>query len=484
MAMQQELDHHYHHHEDDHEDDHPLHIAVFPWLAFGHMMPLLELSKTLANKGHHVSYLATPRNISRLSSTTLPSLLTFIPLPLPQTPGLPDLAEATSDVSPDQVQYLKIALDSLQHPFTTFLQEASPKPDWILLDFATPWAIPIASKFSIPCVFFSVFTASFLTFIGPPSEITEGKGSRGSPENFTVTPAWIPFPSKLAYSLHGARNLMALYESNASGLSDACRYRMTAQGCKALAPRTCREVERELVELLEDLHEKPVLPLGLLAPAPPTKDQVEVDVEKHKEIFAWLDGQRERSVVYVAFGSEATLSVELLHELALGLELSNLPFLWVLRKPLGSGDGVEVLPLGFEERVRGRGVVVNGWVPQLGVLGHGGVGGFLSHSGWSSIVEALQCGLPLMLLPIYVDQEANARMVGERGFGVEVERRGEDGFFSREEVTRVLRLVMVDEEGEGVRVRAREMKKVFADRVGQEKYVDEFVRFMKVHKKL
>ncbi|KAJ0982725.1 hypothetical protein J5N97_010980 [Dioscorea zingiberensis] len=296
MAMQQELDHHHHH-----EDDHPLHIAVFPWLAFGHMMPLLELSKTLANKGHHVSYLATPRNISRLSSTTLPSLLTFIPLPLPQTPGLPDFAEATSDVSPDQD----------------------------LLQSSPPEKAPEARRRTSP---------------------SRRRGSL-SPLNLLT--------------LHGARNLMPLYESNASGLSDACRYHMTVQGCKALALMACMEVEHELVEPLEDLHEKHVLPLGLLAPAPPTKDQVEVDVEKHKEIFAWLDGQRERSVVYVAFGSEATLSVELLHELALGLELSNLPFLWVLRKPLGLGDGVEVLPLGFEERVRGRGVVVNGWVPPV-----------------------------------------------------------------------------------------------------------------------
>ncbi|KAJ0972284.1 hypothetical protein J5N97_020243 [Dioscorea zingiberensis] len=159
-------------------------------------MPLLELSKTLV---HHVSYLATPRNISRLSSTistTLPSLLTVIPLILSHPPGLTDLAEATSDISQAQVQYLKLALDSLQHPFTTFLKKLLPNQT----GFSTPWAIPIASKFSIPCAFFSVFTASFLTIIGPPSKLTEGKGSRGSPENFTVTPAWIPFPSKLAYS--------------------------------------------------------------------------------------------------------------------------------------------------------------------------------------------------------------------------------------------------------------------------------------------
>lgn len=91
-----------------------------------------------------------------------------------------------------------------------------------------------------------------------------------------------------------------------------------------------------------------------------------------------------------------------------------------------------------------------------------------------------------MLLPIYVDQEANARLVVERGFGVEVKRREEDGYFGKEEVVRVLRLVMVEDQGDGVRVRVRaeEMKKVFGDAVGQDKYVDDFVRFLKGNKEM
>lgn len=78
------------------------------------------------------------------------------------------------------------------------------------------------------------------------------------------------------------------------------------------------EVEGEFVKLLRDLHQKPVLPLGLLAPSREAVGKMMINEE---EMFAWLDMQKIRSVVYVAFGSEATLSLELLHELALGLEL-------------------------------------------------------------------------------------------------------------------------------------------------------------------
>ncbi|KAJ0660082.1 putative soyasaponin III rhamnosyltransferase [Helianthus annuus] len=54
------------------EDDHKqLHVAMLPWLAFGHIIPFLELSKFIAQKGHKVSFLSTTRNIQRLP-TSLP----------------------------------------------------------------------------------------------------------------------------------------------------------------------------------------------------------------------------------------------------------------------------------------------------------------------------------------------------------------------------------------------------------------------------
>ncbi|CAN1180156.1 UDP-glycosyltransferase 91A1 [Linum perenne] len=50
----------------DDESKKQLHIAVFPWLAFGHMIPFLELSKRIAQKGHTISFISTPRNINSL----------------------------------------------------------------------------------------------------------------------------------------------------------------------------------------------------------------------------------------------------------------------------------------------------------------------------------------------------------------------------------------------------------------------------------
>jgi hypothetical protein len=35
----------------------PLHVVVFPWLAFGHIIPFLELAQQLARRGHFVTFL-------------------------------------------------------------------------------------------------------------------------------------------------------------------------------------------------------------------------------------------------------------------------------------------------------------------------------------------------------------------------------------------------------------------------------------------
>jgi UDP:flavonoid glycosyltransferase YjiC (YdhE family) len=37
-------------------------VVVFPWLAFGHMLPFLELSKRLAARGHAIAFVSTPQS--------------------------------------------------------------------------------------------------------------------------------------------------------------------------------------------------------------------------------------------------------------------------------------------------------------------------------------------------------------------------------------------------------------------------------------
>ncbi|XP_016549565.2 putative UDP-rhamnose:rhamnosyltransferase 1 [Capsicum annuum] len=189
------------------ETNKKLHIAVFPWLAFGHMIPYLELSKLVAQKGHTVSFISTPRNIDRLPKLppNLVQFLKFVKLPLPRVENLPENAEATIDVPYEQAKYLKIAQDGLEEPMAKFLEGSA--PDFILFGFTSYWIPSIASKFNIPTAHFGIFIAAFLVFTGPVPGLNNDYGGRMTLEEYTVPPKWVPFKQGRSYSPEGCNNL-------------------------------------------------------------------------------------------------------------------------------------------------------------------------------------------------------------------------------------------------------------------------------------
>ncbi|KAM3684438.1 hypothetical protein ACJW30_11G043800 [Castanea mollissima] len=91
---------------------------------------------------------------------------------------------------------------------------------------------------------------------------------------------------------------------------------------------SCMELKSQWLNLLKELHQKPVVLVGLLPP----KIQVWADNKDDTQdtIVEWLDKQ-DRSVVYVAPGSKVKPSQEDQEKLALRLELSGLLFFWALR---------------------------------------------------------------------------------------------------------------------------------------------------------
>nr|AFK40329.1 unknown [Lotus japonicus] len=48
------------------QEDKPLHIVMLPWLAMGHIYPYFEVAKVLAQKGHSVTFINSPKNIDRM----------------------------------------------------------------------------------------------------------------------------------------------------------------------------------------------------------------------------------------------------------------------------------------------------------------------------------------------------------------------------------------------------------------------------------
>ncbi|XP_057502436.1 UDP-glycosyltransferase 91A1-like [Actinidia eriantha] len=465
-----------------------LHIAMFPWSAFGHMIPYLELAKLIAQQGHKVSFIATDKNIDRLPKPppSLSSLLTYVKLHLPAVPQLPAAAEATTDLPYDKVQYLKIAYDRLREPMKRFLQESA--PDWVMYDFAPHWVGTVAAELGIPCAFFSIMIASCLAFVGPTAAeaVAEvGRDERTQLEDYALPPKWVPFPTTVTFRVFEILKMADSFTGNDSGVKDIDRFTLSLKGCDVIAVRSCAEFEPEWLHLLEDLHRKPVFPVGQL----PTTAVSGVDNDNtNTEWLAmkqWLDQQEKNSVVYVAFGSEAKPTQHELTEIALGLERSELPFFWVLKTRRGPYDTEVIeLPEGFETRTRDRGMVCTGWVPQLRILSHNSVGGFLTHSGWTSVVEAIQFERPLILLTFLADQGINARLLEAKEMAYSIPRDERDGSFTRDSVAESLRRVVVAEEGKLYRDNIKAMKGLFVDRVRQERYVENLLSYFQSHTKL
>lgn len=112
------------------------------------------------------------------------------------------------------------------------------------------------------------------------------------------------------------------------------------------------------------------------------------------------------------FGSLCNLIPNQLIELALGLEVSRRPFIWAIR----TGENSEELRKwvsenGFENGIKGRGVLIWGWAPQVLILSHPSIGGFLTHCGANGIQEGVCSGVPLVTWPLFSDQFINEQLV-------------------------------------------------------------------------
>ncbi|RVW82225.1 UDP-glucose flavonoid 3-O-glucosyltransferase 6 [Vitis vinifera] len=146
-------------------------------------------------------------------------------------------------------------------------------------------------------------------------------------------------------------------------------------------------------------------------------------------IMSWLDDQPPSSVVFLCFGSRGSFGADQIKEIAYGLEHSGHRFLWSLRQPPPKGkmdfpidyESIEeVLPEGFLHRTARIGKVI-GWAPQVAVLSHSAVGGFVSHCGWNSLLESVWYGVPIATWPIYAEQQINAfQMVKDLGLAIEI----------------------------------------------------------------
>ncbi|KAF3324850.1 UDP-glycosyltransferase 73B1 [Carex littledalei] len=238
----------------------------------------------------------------------------------------------------------------------------------------------------------------------------------------------------------------------------------------ALLINTCSDLELPFLDYIAKEAKKPVLAVGPLLPSQfwssvtgstsvihdesirPKHDST----HSEHDVLNWLDSRPSRSVVYVSFGSTNTPSDVELVELAAGLEQSNWAFIWSIQSsamkhdpaglPIDQEEPSLFDPDDFAKRVGDRGLVIRGWAPQLLILSHESTGGFLTHCGWNSTVEALGCGMPMLTWPIHGDQIYNARLVTKWLKVGHVLKSEGQGAIKREQVLQGIPKLMTDDE--------------------------------------
>ncbi|KAL5101451.1 hypothetical protein RYX36_005778 [Vicia faba] len=117
------------------------------------------------------------------------------------------------------------------------------------------------------------------------------------------------------------------------------------------------------------------------------------------DVIKWLNDQPISSVVFFYFGSRGSFDEDQFKEIALAIENSGARFVWFLHKPPSKGtmalpseypfsDLDSVLPEGFLDQMRDIGMVIR-WAPQVQILAHSAIGGFVSHCGWNLMLKSI-----------------------------------------------------------------------------------------------
>ncbi|KAK1416775.1 hypothetical protein QVD17_25891 [Tagetes erecta] len=428
-------------------------VLMFPWLGHGHISPFLELAKKLNNTNlFNIHLCSTPANLDSTKKTLKndsdSSSIRLIELHLPTLLDLPPHLHTTNGLPHHLMPTLKKAFDMSSFEFSNILKTL--KPDLLIYDMIQFWAPVSAAALGIPSVVFITTSATMAaTMFHLYTYHSKGVS--------------FPFPS-IYFRADECRHVHEILESSANNKKDKDRViGCVGNSSSIVLVKSFKEIEGKYANYLSFLTRKKIVPVG-----PLVADSCHAG-SKHDSVMQWLDTKDTASTVFVSFGSEYFLSSADLEEIAYGLEISNVNFIWVLRFPKCKRNIKlsEHLPPGFLERVKDRGLLVEGWAHQTKILGHKNIGGFVSHCGWSSVMEAMKFGVPIIAMPMQLDQPVNARLVVEVGVGVEVVRE-ENGCVSREKVAAVIKHVVVSNEGEVVREKTKKMSICLKDKGKEE----------------
>ncbi|KAG2590166.1 hypothetical protein PVAP13_5NG281500 [Panicum virgatum] len=427
------------------------HVVLLASPGAGHVLPMAELARRVVDGAEFTATLVTYTNFSSAGHhySTLaslpPSVSTTV---LPEVP-LGDLP-ADARVETRIFAVVQRALPHLRDLLSSLLASSPAGVAAFVADILGAWALEVSTELGVPGY---VFCPSNLTALQLHSLLYMPRLDEATACEFRDLPEPVRLPG--CVPLRGADLVEPVQDRTNPEVPP--RRRLRRQHLR-------RHGARDAIAAFTTLSHNGVYPPAYaVGPFVRTCSGSEA---AERSCLRWLDEQPDGSVLYACFGSGGTLSSEQMAELAAGLEASGQRFLWMVRFPsdkddrgasyLGGSQGhgdspLSYLPEGFVERTRATGLAVTEWTPQVEVLNHRAVGGFLSHCGWNSTPETVAAGVPTLAWPLHAEQRMNAVMLSEQvGLALRLNGKGKDGVLvPREEVAAAVTELMVGEKASG-----------------------------------
>ncbi|XP_059316110.1 solanidine UDP-glucose glucosyltransferase 1-like [Lycium ferocissimum] len=438
------------------------HVVFLPYSMMSHLTALVQIARLFAFHGLRVTIITTPHNAlvfqslvdkDRLVSGRSICIRTLkFPsnvLGLPE--GIENLVSTPNVEIAGKVHYGVVNL--LQKPLEQMIRQLN--PNCIVSDMLFHWTVDLAEELHIPRFSFQPVSFFCQCVRHCLREYTPHNKVDSDSERFTI-PGLLHEIKMKRSEIEDFLKEETYYGKMVKSVVDAD---LRSHG---IIHNTCSLLEPGYAELYEKIRGRKGWHVGPLSLFINKLDDVKRSKEIHNSNFSvpnwkesddclsWLEDQDPNSVLFVCFGSSTRFSNDQLREITLALKEANCPFVLVVKEQQDHHDGnsnKEML------NKNGKCFIIKGWAPQVIILKHRAIGGFMTHCGWNSILEALTLGVPLITWPLFSEQFHNANLLEQLGLAIRV---GADmwnsGFIvscpviSREKIESAVKRLMCDSE--------------------------------------
>ncbi|KAL3843906.1 hypothetical protein ACJIZ3_001309 [Penstemon smallii] len=423
---------------------------------------MVDIARQFANHGMKSTIVTTPLNAKPFSKTIERDRangneinITLFEFPCREA-GLPEGCESLSSTTTSEMSmnFFK-ALGLIQEPVQKILQEG--QPDCIVAGAYFWWANDIAVKLNIPRLSFYGTGFFPLCIFHSLREHKPHQNVRSDSEEFIVP----GLPDAIKTSRRQLPNQIKDGDNHpmAEMITKILNAEMSTYG---QIVNSFYELEPTYAKHYKEVHGRKAWHIG---PVSLFNKSYEDKTHRGREVtssdhncLSWLNSKKQNSVLFVCFGSMSFFTKAQLFEIAKGLEASGQQFIWAVR------ENAKDVPEEFERRMEGRGLIIKGWAPQVLILHHEAIGGFITHCGWNSLLEGVAAGVPMVTWPLSAEQFYNEKLVVEvLKTGIPVgamewtERTKDSEPIKGENIENAVVRLMLGEESETIRSRARKL---------------------------